>query len=496
MRTRLRRLPLAVWAIVLVAFLHGLAWAALTPSFQGPDEIAHVGYAQYVAETGKPPKRVAPYAAPAADTAAVLSELPWSVTGRPSWSPAADRALERAITDRAQKGKDHAGELGAAYQGPNPPLYPYLMAVPYHAAGAFGGDILDRIFVMRAATAALGALAVLFVVLLLRELFPRHRMAWYAGGLAVALQPAFGFLIGTVNNDVAVIAAGSAELWLLARVYRRGLSPGLASALGIAVTVGLLSKVSAYGLLAVLGWGLFLLLLRERRQWRRFVPLALLALIVAVVPLLIEQAIRPIEYVTNGPIAATAAGGANGETAPAPPAKGARDFLSYLWQFWLPKAPFMDEQFPAYPHYPVWDTYVQAFAGRFGWFSFGFSPDASRAMTVVLAGLVVGALAAFARFRVALRRNLLLLPLLGGAFVGFAVMVNIKGWQFRNDTGGANFEQVRYLFPMIGLYGVLVAAAVLAFPRRFHRGLVAGVALICTTHVLASWGNVLVHYYT
>jgi hypothetical protein len=79
--------------------------------------------------------------------------------------------------------------------------------------------------------------------------------------------------------------------------------------------------------------------------------------------------------------------------------------------------------------------------------------------------------------------------------LGFALMVNIKGWQFRNDTG-ANFEQVRYLFPMIGVYGVLVAAALLAFPRRWHRGLVVGVALLCTTHVVAAWGNVLVHYYT
>lgn len=481
-----RRLPLACWLVVLVAALHGAAWAVLTPAFQGPDEIAHFAYAEYVAKTGKPPSKASSFSVPDADTVAAIEALPWSVDGKPSWSPDADRDLERRL-DRLDRDGVAASELGAAYQATNPPLYQYLVAIPYRLADALGGTTLDRLLAVRLATVAIGTVGVLFVVLLLRELFPRRRWAWVAGGLAVALQPVLGFLIGTVNNDVPVLTAGAALLWLLTRAFRRGLTWPTAVGLGGAVLAGLLSKVSAYGLLAVLGWGLAVLALQQWRSWRAVLPRAVVAVLVAVVPLLLLQALRDVHNVD-------VTGGIGTAHADHPVTQGPRDFVSYLWQFWLPQLPFMDEQFPGYPHYPLWETYVQAFAGRFGWFSFGFSPEASRTMIAVLVGLGAAAAAGLARHRDALRRDALLLLTLVGAFVGYALMVNLRGWQYRQETG-ENFEQVRYLFPMIGLYGALVAAALLAFPPRWHRPLTAVVAVAAALHVLASWGVVLTRYY-
>jgi hypothetical protein len=484
MITRLSRLPSLVWVIVALAFVHGAAWAVLTPSFQGADEIVQMGYVQYVAENGVPPKRNVAGTQYPNDMGEALSQIPWSTTADPSWSERRSNRLQDALDRIDDLPGNRTNPDAAGYQSNNPPLYAYLMAVPYHMAGWLGGNILDRMTAVRFATSMLGAVAVLFVLLFLRELFPRRRIAWYAGGLAVALQPVFGWLIGSVNNDVPVVVAGAGLLWLVTRAFRRGLTLKLALALGVIVAVGLLSKVSAYGLGAALAWSLLLLVLRERKRWRTVVPLAILAFAVAVVPIVVVAELR------NMQVGAVPAPGAPAAVAPRAP----RDLIAYIWQFWLPKLPFMDEQFPGYPQYPVWDTYIQGFAGRFGWFEYGFSPKASRTMLWVLAGIVALAGVAAVRSRDAVRRNLPLLAALIGSGIGFALMVNIAGWGYRIDAR-ANFEQTRYLFPMIGLYAAAVGAAVLAFPARWRPGATALVAVAASLHVIASWGLTLLRYY-
>src|SRR3954463_7568923 len=59
-RTRKLRLPSPLLLLLAVTFLLGLAWAAATPPLQGPDEEAHLGYVQYLAETGNAPSGVGP----------------------------------------------------------------------------------------------------------------------------------------------------------------------------------------------------------------------------------------------------------------------------------------------------------------------------------------------------------------------------------------------------------------------------------------------------
>jgi 4-amino-4-deoxy-L-arabinose transferase-like glycosyltransferase len=480
----LSRLPVLVWVIVAIAFVHGAAWAVLTPSFQGADEIVQMGYVEYVAENGVPPSRIVHDTQYPKDLGEALKAIPWSTTADPSWSEGRWNRLQHVLDRIDDRPQNRTDPDAAGYQSNNPPLYAYLMAVPYHVAGWLGGDILDRMTAVRLATSLLGAVSVLFVLLFLRELLPRRRLAWYAGGLAMALQPVFGWLIGSVNNDVPVVVAGAGLLWLVARAFRRGLTVKLAIALGVVVAVGLLAKVSAYGLGAALAWSLLVLVLRDRARWRTVVPLAVLALAVAVVPLAVVAEIRNAQ--ASDFVAST------GAAAPAP--RSPRDLIAYVWQFWLPKLPFMDEQFPGYPHYPVWQTYIQGFAGRFGWFQYGFSPNASRTMVWVLGGIVTLGGVTAARSRRAVRRNLPLLVALIGSGIGFALMVNIAGWGYRIDSG-ANFEQTRYLFPMLGLYAAAVGAAVLAFPARWRPGAVAVVAVTASLHVIAAWALTLLRYY-
>ncbi|MGX6446719.1 glycosyltransferase family 39 protein [Patulibacter sp. S7RM1-6] len=490
MMARMRRVPRLLWLLVALAFAHGCAWAVLTPAFQGADEIVHMGYVEYVAETGKAPTRNASGAEPATDMREALDAIPWSTTGKPSWSEGASNRLERRIDRTDDERANRVNPLAAGYQANNPPLYPYLMAVPYRVAGLFGADILERLLVVRLSTAFLGAFAVLFIGLLLRELFPRHRWAWYTGALAVALQPVFGWLIGSVNNDIPVLVAGAALLWLIARTYRRGLTVPSAVALGAVVALGMLSKVSAYGLAAVLGWSLLFLVWHERRRWRTVVPLALLALAIAVLPAVVVSMLRDVQSAVADNVT-----GNEVTTAKAPPALSPREFVSYLWQFWLPKLPFMDEQFPGYPQYAVWETYIQGFAGRFGWFQYGFGLRTNKTVLWVLVGIVVAAVVALVRRRRAVAdRWPLLVALVGGA-VGYAVMVNLAGYRYRLDTAGENFEQTRYLFPMLGLYAAAVGAATLAFPARWRRWVFAFVAAATVLHVVAAWGLTISRYY-
>jgi 4-amino-4-deoxy-L-arabinose transferase-like glycosyltransferase len=480
--------------VVLVALVHAASWAVFTPLFQGPDEIVHYGYTERVAETGKPPAPNATGAESSQATGTALNAIPWSITGLVSWDRARSNADDRALKRVDDRSGSRDAPLGAGYQASNPPLYNYVTAVPYLAAKATGATVEGRLMAMRLTTAVLGALAVLFVVLFLREMLPRRPLAVVVGGLAVALQPVFGWLAGTANNDLAVTLGGSILLYGIARAFRRGLDMRTALVMGGGVSIGLLSKVSAYGLLAVAVWATFWLLVGHRQRLRldaRRLVLALgAAFVLAVVPWFVVHRLRQGDNVLAG---AQNAAATVGDGTPQGLGK-VKDFLSYLWQFYLPRLPFMDHQFTDYPDQPLWQVYVQPFMGRFGWFQYGFTPGQSWKIVGLLVGAVVAAVLGLRRMWPTVRAHWTALVALVGGFVGYAVMINIKGWQYRDDTG-QNFEQVRYLFPMIGLYGLLVAVALVGFPPRWRKPVAAGAVVLMLVQVVASWGLTFERYY-
>jgi 4-amino-4-deoxy-L-arabinose transferase-like glycosyltransferase len=459
--------------VVLVALVHAASWAVFTPLFQGPDEIVHYGYTERVAETGKPPAPNATGAVSSQATGTALNAIPWSITGLVSWDRARSNADDRALKRVDDRSGSRDAPLGAGYQASNPPLYNYVTAVPYLVAKATGATVEGRLMAMRLTTAVLGALAVLFVVLFLRELLPRRPLAVVVGGLAVALQPVFGWLAGTANNDLAVTLGGSILLYGVARAFRRGLDMRTALIMGGGVSIGLLSKVSAYGLLAVAVWATFWLLVGHRQRLRidaRRLDLSLgAALVLAVVPWYLVHRLRQGDNVLAG---AQNAAATVGDGTPQGLGK-VKDFLSYLWQFYLPRLPFM---------------------GRFGWFQYGFTPGQSWKIVGVLVGALVAAAFGLRRLWPTARAHWTALVALVGGFVGYAVMINIKGWQYRNDTG-QDFEQVRYLFPMIGLYGLLVAVALVGFPPRWRKPVAAGAVVLMLVQVVASWGLTFERYY-
>jgi hypothetical protein len=499
--TKARQHASSVWfrrvraLVVLLAFVHAASWAILTPLFQGPDEIVHYGYTERVAETSVPPSRTVPIGtASSVSTSATLQAVPWSVGGIPSWDHNFSDRFDRTLKRLDAAGRDRTNPQSAGYQGGNLPLYNYVTAVPYVAAKATGATVEGRLVSARLVTAGLAASAVLFIMLFLEQLMPRQRVAILLGGVAVALQPVFAWLSGTVNNDIAVTLGGAVLLYGVARAFRSGLGLREGAIIGVGVAIGLLSKVTGYGLLAVAGWCLFWLLFTQRRRLgtlgRGPLVAAALALGLAIVPWYVLTRLRDPGNALAGSNTVAFTVGAEQLS----PAQRVRDLISYLWQFYLPRLPFMDRQFEGYPSYPVWQVYLQGFMGRFGWFQYGFSPgEAWRVVGLLGGALVVGIVGIRRRWTTLVRRWPVLVALLGGA-IGYALMVNIKGWQFRNDSG-ENLEQARYLFPMIGMYALLVAVAFAGLPSKWRRPVAVGVVALLVLHVVASWGLTFERYY-
>jgi len=476
---RLHRVPRGLVPCAAVAFACASAFAVVTPTFQGPDEVSQLSHAQYIATHGRPPKPVQPargqpiFLPP--DISTTWRGIPWSVLGRPYWSPSLSAALDRRLD---------SGLADTVARGPTavtsyPPLYFTLQAGVWRAG--FWGDTLDRVLLMRLFSALLAAVTVALTFMFVRELMPSAPWAWRVGALAVGFQPVFAFMGGSINNDNLVYALGAALLWLLARAFRRGLDARAGAWIGAVLAAALLTKGSAYGLFPGLAVGLAVLVWRAGRG-ARAAPARGAALALGL-PLGAYAAWLAFQAAALGTVGATATG--NLTSGAVEGSTSISGQLSYLWQWYLPRLWFMQQWFPLQSHYPLWDTYITAFVGRFGWFQYGFPSWVNVTAGIVYAGVVALAATALYRFRAALHGRagelLTYVALIGG----LALFVAVAGYRFRVATG-FYFEQVRYLFPLIGLYGALVAVAARGAGPRWGRAVGAFLVVLAAGHLIAA----------
>jgi 4-amino-4-deoxy-L-arabinose transferase-like glycosyltransferase len=482
LRARAARLPRAIWLCALLAFVNAVAWSLLVPVFQNPDEAVHAGYAQYIGETGKVPQRLStgPYYLPPPDADIAFSEVPFSILGHPTWSAAQNAQLHGRLDASPRPGSVNEG--GAGYASSNPPLYYAYEAIAYNVAKP--GDFLDRFEAMRIASALLAALTVFFVFLFLRELLPGTPWAWTVGALAVAFQPLFAFMGGGINNDNLIYLAGSALLAGVARAFRRGMTPGVGVWIGAALAVGVLGKGSMFALIPGAVVGVLLAAWRTPRERRRRALGGVLAAgLTAGIPIVGWLVANQLIY--DRAASTTTASFSAGSTFQV------RELFSYIWQFYLPRLPFMDDQFPYaqpgyhfYPTFPLWQTYVQGFIGRFGWFQYMFPMWVNWLGLGVLVSILGLAGAALVRFRAAVRRRWPELLTYALLFAGLLLLVNLVGYQYRLGAPHNNFEQARYLLPMIGLYAAVVALATRGAGRRWGPALGALLVTVAIGHNL------------
>lgn len=464
MSASLRRIPRAAWICTLVAVLNAAAWAILLPPLQAHDEQAHVYYAQYLAETGKVPKPINQQARSpeldALENGVHLFDVVGNANGRPPWTEAERSDLDRALSGGLSRVSPVAGDEGV---GSYPPLYYAAMAVAYKAADS--GTLIDRIVAMRLASALLAGLTVLLVFMFLRELFPREGWLWTVGALAVALQPVFAFISGAVNPDAGLAAAAAGIFYLLARAFRRGLTPKLAAATGLTLAAGVLAKITMVAFVPGVAIALLLLAWRAHRSGAGR-PLRSLA--VAAIAFGAPMAVYCVLNTTvwGRPLLPGGAGGGVvvGTGGRAPGSFGG--LLSYAWQDYLPRLSFMHDWFNG--GFNAKDVWFRTFWGVFGWGDYAFSARALDILLWVSILIVAGvAVRAFRGWR-SWRTWGTELAVYAVLVLGLLALLAYVGYGYRLQSG-YGFEQGRYLLPLMAPFAALIALGVSAAGRRFGR---------------------------
>ena len=172
-------------AAVFVAF--AAVYAIATPFGQAPDEQAHIGYVQLLAQH---------------------LQLPVN------------------IPERQQ-----------------PPLYYLLAAALYRLTGS--------IALVQTLSILLGAATVVAIGLCARELWPDQPRRWVISALLAATLPQFQFIAASVSNDALSVLSAAILTLLAIRILVRPPNRRLAWAIGLAFAITLLAKETGYFLIVV-----------------------------------------------------------------------------------------------------------------------------------------------------------------------------------------------------------------------------------------------------
>jgi 4-amino-4-deoxy-L-arabinose transferase-like glycosyltransferase len=467
-----RRVPPAARWCVLITFINAAIWGFVVPPFQVPDEIAHFGYVQYLAETGSPPQQkvAPPYSE---EEQLTLQELEFfNVIGRPGLRGILDKAEDKTLREAFATHPSPVGPGGSTSITDQPPLYYALAAVPYWLSPS--SNILARLALIRLLSALLAAGTVLAVFMFLRELFPGTPWSWTVGALVVAFQPMFDFIAAGVQGDNLLFLASATVLFLLLRAYRRGFTRRRAAAIGAATAVGLLAKLTFIALVPGIGLALLLLAWRTLPRGRGE---ALRSLAVAALVLLVPYGIYALLNVYVWHRGGPTAGGIAAATSSALPSGThvtLKETLDYIWELYLPPLWFMHHRY--FAQYPGWEIWLNGSIGHFGWLDYTFPSWVYEYGRDILYALSALGIVALIRVR---DRLLGLLPL----FVCFGVMglgllgsIGYTGIRYQLATG-AQFAQARYLFPMIAFWGAFVVLAARGVGRRWAP-VMAGVLVV------------------
>ena len=486
-----RRVPRAGWICFVIALLNAVVWGVIVPPFQVPDENAHFAYAQYLAETGKPPPQGAGSQFSAQESTALADTHFYDSVGDPRLrgvlTPADNDALRAALASHPSP----VGGGGRTSSSNQPPLYYALAAGAYWLSPS--SNILARLAVMRLLSALLAACTVLTVFLFLRELLPGTPWAWTVGALAVTFQPVVSFIAAGVQGDNLLYLVSALTFLLLLRAYRRGLTTGRAVAIGAITAAGVLSKLTFIALLPGIALAVLLLGWRERPRGRlEAVKLVAIAVAVAVAPIALYALLNVTVWDRGSPLAGGVSGAVTGRLTGGGSVTLAQS-LDYTWELYLPKLPFMHHDYFPGPS-PLIHVWLNGTIGRFGWLDYGFPSWVYAVGRDLLYVFLALAVLSLIQVRDRIRP---LLPI----FACFAVMalgllgaIGYSGIRYQLSTG-SQFAQARYLFPLLVLYGLFVVLVARGVGRRWAPVLGAALIVLAMAHGLFAETLTISRYY-
>jgi 4-amino-4-deoxy-L-arabinose transferase-like glycosyltransferase len=465
---RMRSIPAPLTLLLCAVAVVGACWALLNPAGQAPDEPAHVGYAQEVAEDfdlpdDSPGRTYSPeweLALARANAFQAAQTLP----ARPEWSRLAEQRWRRAAARLPADNRAEGGGVDPVRGGnparANPPAYYLYSAVAYRVAG---GDFFDRLYAMRLWSVLLLLVATSATWLLIGELVGPRRELQLAGAALVGLQPMAVFVSSSVNPDSMLIASFALAMWLGVRLLCRGLTLWTGIGLGAATALAVLTKGTGYALVPAVALALAVaarrLAVRERaagtaaaRDWTAWGRAGAAALTFAI-PVAIWLAIA--RALDRSPVNDVPSGASGAAT----PHIG---LVDYLWQFYLPKLPFLGPV-PGIARLPAYDVWIKTGWAAFGWLEVRFPEPVYIGLALLTVALLLGGL--WAAFGARPRLD----PWIG-VFLGLIVLCLLAGlhwveWRELNAHGAA-FNQGRYLLPVLPVLGACAGCTLARLPAR------------------------------
>jgi 4-amino-4-deoxy-L-arabinose transferase-like glycosyltransferase len=465
--------------VLIVGALQSLAWDVALPAFQGPDESAHFGYVQYLAETGRLPSVAAGGSSFSTEE---LEALRWlnlrpltgNLAARPAWG-AADLALLHGIESGEPRGS-RANGAGPNPIAKDPPLYYAVMAIPYRVFVWL--PLLKRLFVLRLFNALCYLATIALVWLIAGEVFGPVRWKQTLAAGVVALQPELAFMSAVINADNLLIALTTGFLLAALRLVKRGPSMGRVLATSGLASAAVLTHGRGLVTLPVLAVVLVVAWIRHRPDVRATLARGTAAVATVFATL--------AAYFLLG-----RAGGSGslygGQVSELNSATGfnVRQFLSSIYQFYFPRLSSLHPRIG--PEYGYRQVFINTFYGTFGSLEVTFATRISDMLQVLsavgLVGLYTACIVCWRRLWKSWPVVVVMLALL------FTTLFFLHYVSYRALIGNGGRDPLivgRYLLPMVSLFGVAVAFTVGSLPRRF--GLPVGAAILALGALLSLTG--------
>jgi 4-amino-4-deoxy-L-arabinose transferase-like glycosyltransferase len=492
----LRRL--ATFAFV-IAFVHASAWAVLLHPLHGADESEHFAYAQYLASTNHRPDTAmgssrSAYSSSELRLMEVLhhNSTVLNPSSRVRWDPYWESKYVRARRGAAENDGGGYTESASGHS----PLYYAFVGIPYRIFA--GANLPSVLLAMRLFSALLAAAVAAITVLVANSVFRGNKQTAWIAGILVALQPVFGSVAGSVNNDTAVNFFAALLIYVLVRTWDAGPTRGLAIAAGLCAVALPVAKITGFALMPVVGVSAVLFIgrfgIRRAGEWAAVSVGSALATVAAWLFVLSPLFAGERGAIVNTHPAIAAAGSA----APAAAPITLWDRATYFGQTFVPHLPLGRQHWalPAtgdrFDTWPAYVIYIRRGYGLFGWKSVELSPNLLHLVLLALVGGWVLALVAAVRHRRRWREWL------GGVIILAASLMAVLAfisYAYSSDNVRADAgEQGRYVFTALVPLGVGLAAATLAFRGRIQRlliGTVAGsggcLALLTWVSALRGW---------
>ena len=233
----------ALGLILAAHLVNSLTWSVAVPLWQGTDEAAHFGLIQYIAETGRLPEREHRYRSEEIMLSSEFSDvsrLPWDATQRQAFAPG-DVGLREHKIEALDPALRTSFERRAVNQVMLvPPLYGAIGAIFYRLR--YDASVIERAFAVRVYSILISAIALAFVYLLAREVWPEQSNLWLTLTLLVAFQPQFTYSAAGGTSDVLAMLWFTVLTYLMVRALRWGIDYPLAVWMGISLGLGLLTK--------------------------------------------------------------------------------------------------------------------------------------------------------------------------------------------------------------------------------------------------------------